>query len=107
MSIRFTVATLCFAALGFSMVGCSASSQLGTTKTVISRQTINELEKERVPGTHNDAFVETMHSTVRVPGQIDPSGVYYRTGHQAVYEIRPGKYQKVQYPNRNGTYRRP
>jgi hypothetical protein len=90
------------------LFGCATtSSQLGSTKTVISRQTINELEKERVPGTHEDAWVEAMYDSVRVPGSIDPKGIYYRQGHNTIYEIRPGKYQKVQYPNRKGQYQRP
>lgn len=88
--------------------GCAThSAQYGSTKTVISRQTVNELEKERVPGTHEDAWVEAMYDSVRVPGAIDPKGIYYRKGHTTIYEIRPGKYQKVQYPNRKGQYQRP
>lgn len=84
---------------------CSRQVQVGTSKTVVMRQTINELEKERVPGTHEDPWQEALYDTVRVPGAIDAKGIYYRPSHNTVYEIRPEKYQRVQYPERDGSYR--
>lgn len=74
----------------------------GNVSTVVIRQPINELERERVPGTVDDLWVETMVDTVRVPAQIDPHGVYYRPSHNTLAEIRPGRYQKVQYPDEYG-----
>jgi hypothetical protein len=91
--------------LGFLAMGCTKAVQYGETKTVVLRQTINELEKERVPGTVNDVWVEQMHDTVTVPGALH--GVYYRKTHRTVVEIRPGKFQKVQYPNADGSYPTP
>lgn len=84
---------------------CSQQIQAGTSKTVVMRQTINELEKEQVPGTYEDPWQEALYDTVRVPGAIDPRGIYYRPSHSEVYEIRPEKYQRVQYPEADGTYR--
>lgn len=74
----------------------------GNVSTVIVRQPINELEREPVPGTVNDVWAETMIDTVRVPGQLDPTGTYYRPSHNTLVEIRPGRYQKVQYPDEYG-----
>ena len=88
-------------------VGCSRAIEYGETKTVIVRQEISELEKEEVPGTQHDVWVEPMPEYVRVPSQIDPHGVYYRKGHNTLVEGRPGKYQHVQFPDYNGNYRNP
>lgn len=51
----------------------------------------------KVPGTVSEPWVETMHDTVKVQGQLDPTNTYYRAPHQTVVEIRPGKYQNVTY----------
>jgi hypothetical protein len=40
---------------------------------------------------------ETMHDTIAVPGQLDPTKTYYRAPHKTVVEIRPGKHQPVTY----------
>lgn len=74
----------------------------GDVSTVVIRQPINELEREPVPGTVNDVWAETMIDTIRVPGQLDPHGVTYRPSHNTLAEIRPGRYQKVQYPDEYG-----
>ncbi len=89
------------------MIACTSSVQRGTTKNVVVREVVNELEKEPVPGTVDDVWVEPMRDTVRVPAQLDPKGVYYRPSHKTVVEIRPGKFQPVQYPDFNGQYPRP
>ena len=84
------------------MTACSANQPLkveAETETVVLRQTVNELEREPVPGTVNDLWVEPMHDRVCPPGQIDPSGMYYRKSHCTIAEIRRGKYQQVQYPD--------
>lgn len=86
------------------MIGCSASSAGGETKTVVVRQTINELQKEPVPGTVNQVYIEPMYHCGRVPAQLDPRGIYYRPSHKTCSIIRPGKFQKVQFPDANGNY---
>src|SRR5690606_23503457 len=88
-------------------VGCTSSMQYGSTKTVVVREVVNELEKEPVPGTVEDVWVESMYDSVRVPGTIDPKGVYYRPSRTTLVEIRPGKFQPVQYPDYNGQYQNP
>ena len=87
---------------------CSATKvQTGTVQTVVSQQRINELQRDPVPGTHLQPWQETYYDYVRVPGAIDPKGLYYRPSHKMVYEIRPGKYQKVQYPEKICNFNKP
>lgn len=88
----------------FFCAACSASSSGGEVKTVVVQQSVNELELEKVPGTQNDIYVEPMYDSPRVPGQLDPKGVYYRAPHRTLVEIRRGKYQQVQYPDYGGKY---
>ena len=61
------------------------------TTTVVSKTVIRE---NNIHGTVTDSWAETMHDTVKVPGQIDPTNTYYRSPHQTVVEIRPGKYSE-------------
>jgi len=103
-AIKYTKTAMLIGAVCFFSSACSKSLQVGATKTVIARQTVNELERDRVPGTHTEPWVETMHDVVKVPGAIDKKGMYYRLPHKTIYEIRPGKYQKVQYPDSQGRY---
>lgn len=56
------------------------------------------IDENPVPGTVNGAWVEPMYDTVRVPGQLDPKGTYYRMPHNTVVEIRRGKFQRVEFP---------
>ncbi|MCB0322083.1 MAG: hypothetical protein KDD69_00885 [Bdellovibrionales bacterium] len=87
--------------------GCTSSLQYGSTKTVVVREVVNELERERVPGTVEDVWVEPMYDQVRVPAALDPNGVYYRPSHSTLVEIRHGKVQPVQYPDYDGQYQHP
>ena len=66
---------------------------------MVIQQPINELEREVVPGTVDDVWVEPMIDSVRMPAQLDPKGTYYRPSHNTLAEIRPGRFQKVQYPD--------
>ena len=85
----------------FFLCSCSTTKvQTGSVQTVVSQQRINELQRDPVPGTHLQPWQETYYDYIRVPGAIDPKGIYYRPSHKTVYEIRPGKYQKVQYPEK-------
>ena len=54
--------------------------------------------KNPVPGTVSEVWVEPMYDTIKVPGQLDPSATYYRLPHRTVTEIRPERFQRVQYP---------
>ena len=95
------VKTIAITLIMFFISSCAATKvQTGSVQTVVSQQRINELQKDPVPGTHLQPWQETYYDYVRVPGAIDPKGLYYRPSHKMVYEIRPGKYQKVQYPEK-------
>lgn len=78
--------------------GCTRTMKQGDTVTVVVREPVNELEREPVPGTVNDVWVEPMVDNIWQPGQLNPSGTYYRQGNHTLVEIRPGRYQKVEYP---------
>lgn len=78
--------------------GCTRTMKQGDTVTVVVREPVNELEREPVPGTVNDVWVEPMVDNIWQPGQLDPSQTYYRAGHHTLAEIRPGRYQQVEYP---------
>ncbi len=82
---------------------CSVFHRSERKQTVILRPDINELELDPVPGTVNDVWSEPMYDTIRVPGQIDPKGVYYRKAHNTVVEVRQGKYQMQEYPEDQGS----
>jgi hypothetical protein len=82
-----------------TLTACSGVSSRGTTLTTIQRAPINELQRDPVPGTVNDVWVEPMYDTIRVPGRLDPKNVYYRKAHNELVEIRPGRFQLQQYPD--------
>ena len=45
------------------------------------------------PGVVNYIWEEPMVDVVEVPPGLDPDGVYYRPAHQAVVEIRQGRWK--------------
>jgi len=80
-----------------SFTGCVCCQEQPTpTRTVVSKQVVRE---NNIPGTVTQNWAETMHDTIKVPGQIDPTNTYYRAPHQTVVEIRPGKYSETRYDN--------
>ena len=87
--------------IGFCLftIACSSSHRTEKVTNIVIRPDINELEKEHVPGTVDDVWVEPMYDTVKVPGTIDPKGMYFRKGHRAVIQVRQGKYQMQEYPD--------
>ena len=80
-------------------LGACSTVDSGGRRTLLVREVGNELELDPVPGTVTDVWVEPMHDTIRVPGAIDPKRVYYRKIHTEVVEIRPGRFQQVEYPD--------
>lgn len=80
-------------------VACSSTPRRVQPERVIVKSAENELLLDTVPGTVRDVWAEKMVDQVRVPGQIDPNGVYYRKPHETLIEVRPGRYQQVQYPD--------
>ncbi len=77
---------------------CTKTTDAASRKTVFMQADMNELERDRVPGTVDDVWVGPMVDTIRVPGALDPRGVTYRKQHTAVVEIRNGRFQQVEYP---------
>lgn len=84
------------------MVGgaaCSSTPRRVQPERIIVKSAENDIMLNTVPGTVRDVWAEKMVDQVRVPGQIDPRGVYYRKPHETLIEVRPGRYQQVQYPD--------
>lgn len=93
------------AVLAFGLIGCSTQRvQGGEVVTVVMRETVNELEKEPVPGTVNEVWIEPMYDQVCVPGTLDPAANYYRKPHCTLVEIRQEKFQQIQYPDYESGY---
>lgn len=57
-----------------------------------------DVPENPVPGTVTNLWAEPMVNQIEVPGQLDPNGIYYRPPHQAIVEIRQGRYQKEEFP---------
>ena len=96
---------VCIGLLCGGQFACSSAAyDHNSRKEYIFEGTASELQRETVPGTHKDVWQGTLHNTVQVPGALDAEGVYYRLPHETVYEIRPEKYQRAQYPKRGGSY---
>lgn len=87
---------LLVAAVGFASSACS---QPATPPAPALDSVVAAIEENPVPGTVQGAWTEPMADTIRVPGQIDPTNTYYRLPHNTVVEVRPGKFQEVQYPD--------
>ena len=82
----------------FTCSACVGKSKKTVATAVTITEPMVELDKETVPGTVDDVWVEPMYDHIRVPAKIDPNGVYYRPSHRSLFEIRPGRYQHVEYP---------
>lgn len=78
------------------LFACRGAPPEPTPETVVRE--VDAVENP-VPGTVNDVWVEPMYDVVEMPGQIDPTNTYYRARHQTIVEIRPGRYQKLEYPD--------
>jgi hypothetical protein len=81
---------ICILTLG--VFSCTA-----TKPTPIIQEVIIEVEESPVPGTVQSAWEEPMYDTVRMPAQI--YGNTYRPSHNTIVEIRPRRYQPVQFPS--------
>ncbi len=86
-------------AVGALAMGCSNEKPPAPPETPVVTEVIAHVDENRVPGTIENAWEETMHNQVQVPGKLDPTGTYYRPPHKTIVEIRPGRVQPVQFPN--------
>jgi hypothetical protein len=92
-----------------SLIGCASTQRpavqgSGEVVTVVMRETVNELEKEPVPGTVNEVWIEPMYDQVCVPGALDRNATYYRKPHCTLVEVRQEKFQQIEYPDYESGY---
>lgn len=73
------------ALLGASLQGCYGRPQLRIEDP-------GEYVRE-APGVTQFVWEEPMVDVIDVPPGLDPEGHYYRPGHQAIVEIRQGRWQ--------------
>lgn len=77
------------------LTGCSClCGEPHVQPPVIEKQIVRE---NNLRGTVTEEWHETMHDTIKVPGQIDPTNTYYRAPHKTVVEIRPDKYSETRF----------
>ena len=71
------------------LTGCAAGSGSVEVREVIADQRY----ARQVPGAAEYVWEEPMIDVVDVPPGLDPEGNYYRPGHQAVVEVRQGRWR--------------
>jgi hypothetical protein len=81
------------AQIGFGTVAVLLTT--GCTRTVVQTEVREVIvgEVSDAPGVIQYAWEEPMVDVVQVPPGLDPEGHYYRPGHQAVQEVRPGRWR--------------
>lgn len=83
-------------ALGLAVVvvgllsGCAPSRQARLERAVAASAATSQ---QNPPGVVNYIWEEPMVDVVEVPPGLDPDGVYYRPAHQAVVEVRQGRWK--------------
>lgn len=80
-------------AVSLSVISCSRA---GSSDRV--REVVIEREAPPPPGVVEYVWEEPMVDVVDVPPGLDPEGHYYRPAHQAVVEIRQGKWRHYKFP---------
>ena len=76
------------------LMGCSAKPpppEIQTPPTPV-------VQVIQPPGVVEYVWEEPMIDVVDVPPGLDPEGTYYRQGHQAIYEVRQGRWQYYRKP---------
>lgn len=77
-----------------ALTGCSmGSSGGGESVRTVYREVPVEVPGEKPPGLVEYVWEEPMVDVVDVPPGLDPEGRYYRRGHQAVVEVRQGRWR--------------
>lgn len=81
------------AALTITTILCSGCSQRSVVATQTEyREVAVERDTRKIPGVVEYVWEEPMVDVVDVPPGLDPEGQYYRPAHQAVVEIRQGRW---------------
>lgn len=79
------------------LVGCSstASTSMSASAGMGAQQpgTVAGVPAQEIPGVVQYVWEEPMVDVVDVPPGLDPEGHYYRPSHQAIVEIRQGRWQ--------------
>jgi len=88
---RLGLTSLAIAIIG-SLTGC-ATSQQGRIEQIAITSTASI--PHNPPGVVNYIWEEPMVNVVDVPPGLDPEGIYYRPSHQAVVEIRQGRWKHL------------
>ncbi|MCB0344391.1 MAG: hypothetical protein KDD66_04715 [Bdellovibrionales bacterium] len=86
--------------------GCTSKEPPAPPTAPVVTEVIAHVDENIVPSTVDDVWEEEMHNQINVPGQIDPTGTYYRPPHKTIVEIRPGRVQPVEFPNTEKTQQR-
>lgn len=92
MSSSFKISAFCVA---LALTGCAASRTSTVVEPVIQKTTYQPSN-----GVAEYVWEEPMIDVVDVPPGLDPEGHYYRPGHQAVVEIRQGRWKYYRDGNR-------
>ena len=92
-SVRYGMILVIAALLTVCCSACSTTNQEGamTREIIVSRI-------EYPPGTVDYIWEEPMVNVIDVPPGLDPEGIYYRPAHQAVVEIRQGRWRYFKEP---------
>jgi hypothetical protein len=98
--VRCSFSRLVFtAAVGSALLtSATACSRASGPKSPNEPVAVNTVQENPIPGTVTEAWAEPMYDDVDVPGQLDPTGTYYRVPHRTIIEVRPGRVQEVQFP---------
>ncbi|MDZ4787223.1 MAG: hypothetical protein SGJ02_14210 [bacterium] len=76
-----------------ALTGCSLASPIVETRTVYREVPVESTKADVPPGVVEYVWEEPMIDVVDVPPGLDPEGHYYRPAHQAVTEIRQGRWR--------------
>lgn len=91
---------LLIAALLFSCTtGCAVKQSNEHLNPVVEEVVITRDDVRDAPGVVEYVWEEPMVDVVDVPPGLDPEGIYYRPAHQAVIEIRQGRWRYYKRPN--------
>ncbi len=90
--------SFCVVLIGI-LTGCAAVNPFVHTKTVYREVPISGPKADVPPGVVEYVWEEPMVDVVDVPPGLDPEGRYYRPGHQAVVEVRQGRWRHYKLEN--------
>ena len=65
----------------------------GCSRHVVEMEPTVTISGASAPGTVETIWEEPMVDVIEVPPGLDPEGMYYRPAHQAVVEIRQGRWR--------------